>query len=269
MKFKQVFVILFIILSFFKITFAQNLKIEVFPNSKLYEKYYADALSPQFSISKHFESNQWFGNVGGELPIFNISAWEYLAQLSVNATVFNTLIKTPGHIQVFTVDYRVDFNVDTKIYNDVFARFVFGHLSAHFSDDGITQLNYLPISYVRDYLGLHVEKIIPSFNGKFYLGSFYNYHNEPVMDKHTTFQFGTDFGIEIINKVLVYGAVDVKIKSEVNNGTTQSYQLGLKFPQGEKTLFRLAFTHRRGFEERGQLFNIKDNKNLLGLYIDF
>lgn len=269
MKLKQILIIILLIFNFSKLTSAQNFNIDVFPNSKLYEKYFADALSPQFSISKHFESTQWFGNIGGELPIFNVGVSNLLLQSSINTTVFNTLIKTPGHIQVFTVDYRVDFTFDTEISKYLFARFIWGHVSAHFSDDGITQLKHFPISYVRDYIGLHFERKLPSLNGKFYIGSFINFHNEPALDKHTTFQVGGDEGIDIGNKILIYAAIDIKIKSEVNNGTTQSYQLGLRFPYGEKMYFRLAYTHRRGFEERGQLYNLKDNKNLLGLFIDF
>jgi len=269
MKRKQLFIITLLIFGFSNLTSAQNFKIDAFPSLKLYEKYFADALSPQFSISKHFESNQWFGNIGGELSLFNLSILNFELQSSIGTTVFNTLIKTPGHIQVFTVDYRVDFNFDTEIYEDLFVRFILGHVSAHFADDGITQLKRFPISYVRDYIGLHLERQLPILNGKIYLGSFYNYHNEPALNKHTTFQLGGDGGFRISKNVLLYAAIDIKVKSEVNNGTTQSYQLGFRFPYGEKMYFRLAYTHRRGFEERGQLYNIKDNKNLLGLFIDF
>lgn len=269
MKLKQILIIILLIFYFSKLTSAQSFNIDVFPNLKLYEKYFADALSPQFSISKHFESTQWFGNIGGELPIFNVGVSNLLLQSSINTTVFNTLIKTPGHIQVFTVDYRVDFTFDTEISKYLLARIIWGHVSAHFSDDGITQLKHFPISYVRDYIGLHFERKLQILSGKIYLGGFYNYHNEPALDKHTTFQLGGDGGFRISKNILLYAAIDLKIKSEVNNGTTQSYQLGLRFPYGEKTYFRLAYTHRRGFEERGQLYKLKDNKNLLGLFIDF
>jgi len=261
--------IFFILIANFTLLYSQNFTVKLFPEKLDYEKYFADALSPQFSISKHFESNQWFGNIGGELPllILNVANVELIS--SVNATAFNTLIKTPGHIQVYTIDYRVDFNFDIEIYKNLFARFLFGHLSAHFADDGITQLNFTPISYVRDYIGLHFERKFSSFNGKFYVGGFYNYHNEPILNQHSTFQLGGDAGILIHKNTLLYIAIDFKIKSEVNNATTQSYQAGIRFPYGENTYFRLAFTHRRGFEERGQLFNLKNNKNTLGLFIDF
>jgi len=248
---------------------AQNFSLSVFPEEKLYEKYYADAISHQFSLNKHLESNQWFGNIGSELALFNISYSDITAQISAGATVFNTLIKTPGHIQVFTVDYLVDFYGDIEIAENFFSRFIWGHLSAHFSDDGITQLNYLPVSYVRDYMGLHFQRKIPEKNIKLYIGGFWNFHNEPKTKKHFTFQFGGDYAYEIMNDVAIFSAIDIKYKSEVEFATTQSYQLGIMFPFNRDTRFRIAYTHREGFEERGQLFNKKDNKNMLGFYIDF
>lgn len=248
--------------------YGQSFSVEFFPEKKIFSRYYADPLAHQFSLSKHLESSEWFGNIGAHIAFSNVILNEHRFQFSVGATSFNTLIKTPGHIQVYTVDYLVDFFLDTQIREGLFARFIMGHLSAHFSDDGITQLNKIPISYVRDYLGLHVQNSLNFINGKIYGGVFYNFHNEPV-DKHFTFQLGLDGGIPLYEKIFLVAAADIKIKSEVQNGITQSWQTGIVFPYGERMNFRIAYTHRRGFEERGQLFNIKDNKNIFGLYLDF
>ena len=247
----------------------QSIELELLPKKKFYQRYYADAIAHQFSLAKHFESSQWFGNIGGYLPVANVSLSNHTFQISAAATVFNTVIKTPGHIQVFTVDYLVDFFIDKEFSNLLTFRFIYGHLSAHFSDDGITQLNFIPISYVRDYIGVHSTQNIPYIKGKLYEGIFYNYHNEPVTNRHFTFQFGGDAGIKLVKDITAYFAIDIKIKSEVNYGTTQSYQAGLKYPDNNDIAIRIAFTHRRGFEERGQLFNYKDIKNTFGIFIDF
>jgi hypothetical protein len=247
----------------------QDFKFTILPEQKLYKVNYADALSHQFSISKHFENSEWFANIGGNIPIFDILYDDCMFQTSVGATVFNTIIKTPGHIQVFTADYLADIFIDTKLSEDNVGRFVWGHLSAHYSDDGIIQLHHFPINYVRDYIGLHFQHIFPSVHGKIYLGGFYMYHNEPNLDNRTSFQFGGDAGIQPFTDVLLYAAADIKIKSEVNNGTTQSFQVGIKYPMRDNRNTRLAFTHRRGFEERGQLFSQADIKNSLGIYLDF
>ncbi len=255
--------------AFIATAFSQDLSIEVFPQNKIYEKYFADAVSHQFSLSKHLESREWFGNIGANIAIFDVGLYGHAFQLSAAATVLNTIIKTPGHIQVYTVDYLVDFYADSKITEKLTGRFVFGHLSAHYSDDGIIELNNFPISYVRDYVGLHAQYEVPEINGKIYAGGFYNFHNEPVLDKHSTYQFGFDGGYLLFGNLLLYTAVDIKIKSEVNFGTTQSFQAGLRFPVNGFISARIAYTHRRGFEERGQIFNQKDIKNSIGLFLDF
>ena len=266
---RNLYFIYFLLFFFNSNIFSQDFNLNIFPQQKFYEKYYADAISHQLSISKHLESRQWFGNIGANVPITNISLYHQTIQISVAATVFNTLIKTPGHIQVYTVDYLVDFFFDKQVTNNLVARFIWGHLSAHYSDDGITQLDNSPISYVRDYIGLHGEYFLNEINGKIYTGGFYNFHNEPVINKHFTFQFGFDSRVKLSKLISTYAALDLKIKSEVNYGTTQSYQIGIKYSSDNNRALRLAYTHRRGFEERGQLFNQKDIKNSLGIFIDF
>lgn len=266
---KIIYKILLTILLSSNFIFAQNISIKFFPEKKFYEKHFADAIAQQFSITKNFETPQWFGNVGVELTLTELSIMENKFQLSVGSTVFNTLIKTPGHIQVYTADYLVDFYLDKPLTNDLIGRFIWGHLSAHYADDGILELNNYSISYVRDYAGLSLQNKINAIDGKVYGSLYYNFHNEPMLDKKITCALGLDAGKEIFKDVLLYGAIDLKFKSEVNYGTTQSYQAGFRFPFGGNKNFRLAYTHRRGFEERGQLFNIKSIKNNLGIYFDF
>lgn len=263
------FIKIILISAFISFSFAQNFSVKVFPQKKLFEKYYADAVSHQFSIAKHLESREWFGNIGANLALLDLTLINHVYQLSAAATVLNTVIKTPGHIQVYTIDYLVDFYADSKINDRLIGRFIFGHLSAHYSDDGIVELNNFPISYVRDYVGLHAQFLLPEIYGKVYAGGYYNFHNEPVTDKHSTYQVGFDGGYPLLPELMAYAAVDIKIKSEVDFGTTQSFQLGLKFPVNGFISARFAFTHRRGFEERGQIFNRKDIKNSLGIYLDF
>jgi hypothetical protein len=248
---------------------SQTFDVEIFPDEKIYSYHLADAISPQLSLAKHFETSEWFGNIGYYLSAANLSFNKQIFQISLAATVFNTIVKTPGHIKVYTVDYLVDIYADTKINGNFIGRFTYGHLSAHYSDDGIIQLNVYPINYVRDYVALHSEYLINNINGKIYLGGFYNFHNEPVQDKHLTVQLGGDASVKIAGDLFFFGAFDIKIKSDVNNGTTQSFQAGVIYPYSTFPRIRFAFTHRRGFEERGQLFNSKDIKNMLGIYFDF
>jgi len=241
--------------------------LELLPENILYEKYYADALSHQFSLSKHLESREWFGNVGAVLPVFDLSYESHLLQVSAASTVFNTIIKTPGHIQVYTVDYLIDFFFDYNLASDIPVRFIFGHLSAHYSDDGITQLNNFPISYVRDYVGLHIQYRFS--DAKVYAGTYYNFHIEPELEKKATFQIGGDKFINIHDYADVYGAIDLKMKSETDYTPTQSYQAGIRISQNTRRALRISYTYRTGFEERGQLYNLRDAKHSLGINLDF
>lgn len=243
--------------------------ITLFPKDQIYQKYYADAISHQFSLLKHFESNEWFGNIGINKPILDFSTDINPYQLTVAATVFSTLKIKPPHVQVFTADYLVDVFLDKEIAENLVMRFNWGHLSAHFSDDGILQLNKTSINYVRDYISLQGEKFINPINGKIYAAATFNFHNEPRKNKHFTFQFGMDAGKEIADNLLLYIAFDIKAKAEVNYGTTKNFQIGVKFPTKSQSDIRIAYTYRTGFEERGQLYNQIDSKNLIGIYLDF
>jgi hypothetical protein len=241
-------------------------KITLLPEKVIFDKYYADALSHQFSISKHLESSEWFGNVGISIPAFNLEYKQHLLQISAASTIFNTVIKTPGHIQVYTVDYLVDFFFDYNISTNIPVRFVFGHLSAHYSDDGITELNNYPISYVRDYVGLHIQYLCN--DSKVYAGFYHNFHIEPEAGKQNNFQFGADKFFRIYDIVEIYGAIDMKMKAESDFTPVQSYQAGFRLSHGYLRALRFAYTFRSGFEERGQLYDIRDKKQSLGIFLD-
>lgn len=249
--------------------FSQPSQTELFPEKKIYKRYYADVLSHQFSILKHFGSNEWFGNIGIEKPLLNISIEDNLYQFTVAATVFNTLKITPPHIQVYTTDYLVDLFIDKELSNEFLVRLNWGHSSAHFSDDGIIQLNRLSINYVRDYIGLGGERLLTSLNGKVYLNLKYNFHNEPRKNKHIHGQFGFDVGKTLATNIMAFIAFDLKIKAEVNYGATKNLQVGIRVFNNNDSSISLAYNYRAGFDERGQLYTESDNKHLLGLYIDF
>ncbi len=248
----------------------QQIHVTMLPRGKLYEPYFADALSHQFSLSKHFESSQWRGNIGGVLPIVAFRHEHHIFHVSIGAMVFNTVVRTGGRTWVYSVDYLYDLILDARLSQRVSARILLGHFSGHFADDGIVEFKQDPINFVRDYVGLHGQYLLPRLNGKFYLGTFYSYNNDPVGDRQTIIQTGGDAGIRLLRNTLLYGAVDVKIKSEVNSGTTRSLQVGVLYlTSNGGTVLRFAFTHRRGFDERGQFFDQSDVKNDLGIYLEF
>ena len=66
----------------------------------------------------------------------------------------------------------------------------------------------------------------------------------------------------------LYAAFDLKLKEQVAWGTTQSYQVGARLHIGKDLPLSVAYTYRTGFEERGQLYDQKVTRNLVGLYLE-
>ena len=243
--------------------------VEFFPGERIYPVYRADALAHQFSLTRVTNNTEWIGAIGGSLPLVEVAAGDCAGQWGVGASVFNRIIKTPGHITVYTVDYKIDFPIDLKL--PIFAlRLAFGHISNHYADDGIEILGLRSISAVKDYVQLAFARGIPLIGGTGYAGVVYNYHNEPILDKRWAVQFGGDFGNwRLTSWATVYGAVDFKIKEEVGWGSTQSYQAGVVLvPRGSYD-FRVAYTHRTGYEERGQVYDRSTANDLITLFLDF
>lgn len=247
----------------------QTTPVVMFPSEKIFPSFKADALSHQLSIARVTDNRDWIGAIGGSLPVVQVNSCSIEAQFTVAATAFSRIVKTPGHITVFTLDYRVDFPIDLQV-DDWSFRLGYGHISSHYADDGIEQLGKASISAVKDYLSFGLARKLSVIGGFAYASTQFNYHNEPVADKKWMLQFGGEFGETSISDIArLYAAIDVKVKQEVAWGTTQSYQVGLKMFERESRCIRVAYTHRRGFEERGQLFNQTVAANLISLFLDF
>jgi hypothetical protein len=243
--------------------------VTVFPGHRLFPLFTADALAPQLSITRITDTREWIGAIGGSFPLVQASFSDVRMQVGVAATIFNRLIKTPGHITVSTVDYKIDLPVDVR-WGSFAGRAGFGHISAHFADDGIEQLGQHSISAVKDYIFLAASYDVVRLGGTVYLSVTDNYHNEPETAKHWMIQAGGTFGeVRVSSWARLYCAVDIKLKEEVEWGSTQSYQAGVRLLETETHAFRIAYTHRRGFEERGQLYDRSVIYNLISLFIDF
>lgn len=248
---------------------AQNLTLSFLPEQAFERRYFADALAHQFSLSKDLASGEWYGNIGARIPLLGIRADERIVQVSAAGTIFSTLLKSPGHVHVYTADYLIDLSIDVSLAGNLSSGIGWGHISGHFADDGIVQLRRTPLNYVRDYISLILVRSFPAVRGKVYSTAYYHYHHEPGNDRRFTLQGGGDAGYAISGEWIIYGAVDVKMKSEVGNGTTQSYQLGIRYPSLQTVrAVRLALTHRRGYDERGQFFDVRDTKTTIGFFLD-
>ncbi|MCZ6776008.1 MAG: DUF1207 domain-containing protein [Ignavibacteria bacterium] len=242
--------------------------VDFFPGKKIFPPFVADGLEHQFSLSNVTDNRDWIGAVGGSVPVIQLAVRQTEMQVSVAATVFSRLIKSPGHLIVHTVDYRVDFPIDVR-FSALVLRVALGHVSGHFADDGIERLGEKSIQYVRDYVSLAVVHDIPLMGGHVYASTGYNYNSAPVQRKQWLVQFGTEFGNFLLTDYAqLYGALDIKIKEEVSWGSIQSYQIGVKLFERNNHGLRVAYTFRRGFEERGQFFDRRETVNLISVFVD-
>lgn len=243
--------------------------LEFLPGKKLFPLQTADGLAHQMSLSRVTENRDWIGAIGASLPVVQVNLPDAKLQASVAATTFNRLIKTPGHLAVYTIDYKVDFPFDLQL-SRLTLRFAVGHISSHFADDGIEMLNKRSIQYVNDYVTAGAGYDVPWIGGSVYGIVSYIYHTVPVSDRPWLFQVGADVGnYAIADFARLYGAFDIRVKQDVSWGSTQSYQIGVKlFTQGDRQL-RFAYTLRLGFEDRGQFYLNKETKNMYSVFLDF
>jgi hypothetical protein len=258
------------LLIFFQV-FSQDSSITAttFPTRKLFPTFTADALAHQLSVSRVTDNREWIGAVGASIPVVQLQKGDVQLQAGVGATVFNRLIKTPGHVTVSTVDYKIDLPIDVGV-GETKLRIGYGHISSHWADDGIEQLGKSSISSVKDYLSLAASRGVPLVQGFVYSVATYLYHNEPQVDKKWQFQIGAEFAnVALTDFLQSYCALDIKLKHEVGWGTTQSYQAGIRLFSHAPHALRVCYTLRTGYEERGQLYDQTATAHLITLAVDF
>jgi hypothetical protein len=225
------------------------------PGDPMFPSLRADGLEHRLSLAKNLENREWTGVIGGVVPIARYGDSTNAIQAVIAASVFNDILKTPGHISVLTIDYRVDFPIEYRSPIGSF-RLGYGHVSCHLADDGVVLLNLPRRNVVKDYLQAAFARHEPVFALTWYTLAQWNYHILPIPDKHWMVQFGLNSDDYALTEYLgLYAAGDVKLREEVGWGTTRSLQLGLWVSGGGSRRLRLAYTLRGGYEERGQFFD--------------
>lgn len=242
--------------------------IEFLPATKIFPPFTADALTHQISLSHITHNRDWIGTIGGSIPLAQLHLEDVEMQVSTAASTFNRLITPPG-LTVYTTDFKVDFPLDVRVSSTSF-RFDLGHYSCHFADDGIELLGKHSLQSVKDYFVIAVARDVELIRGHAYLAGHWLYHNVPVRNKNWQVQLGAEAGnIEVNRYVRLYCAIDLKLKQEVSWGSTQSYQIGARLFQRGTRALRLAYTLRRGFDERGQFFDQHEDVSLFSAFVDF
>ena len=251
----------------------------VLPRTHVMPLWSANSTAHRISAAKVLESNNYIGSMGGVFPLVSASRRDKVIQASVASTLYTQLVRPPGHLQVLNVDFFVDLFFDFQVSENVVVRFGPGHTSQHLTDDALEIMGYVhSINYVRDYLQLFGCYQIPRFQGNLYGGFYYNYKfkiqdfdpNTPDDANRMIYEFGGEVApVQLAPSVYLFTGLDIKVRSEASYGTSQNYQLGVKYSNSDGRTVRFAFNHRAGLEERGQFFLQHNTFNTFALYFDF
>ncbi len=247
----------------------EPLRFRVLPEERIFPRIHASGQAHQLGISKDLDSRQWFGDIGGERPLFELSGGPVEIQAGIGATVHAGILRTPPLLQVVTVDFVVDFPIDIRITRDVSIRTGYGHFSAHIADDGIEVLALHSINYAKDYVTLLGSMHWTEHHAMVYAGGRYDFHTLPVTDKHLVAQVGGEIQpVELFAGCRLYAAVDLRFKEETAWRAIQSYQAGCILTGPAATAVRVTYTYRTGSDDRGQFFDRTLTASLFGVAID-
>jgi hypothetical protein len=244
--------------------------VNFFPSSRIFPRLYADGTTHQFGVSKDFSTAMIHGSIGNEFSVLEIHAAGINLQCGAGATVLGSFVKRPRLLDVVTVDFLVEFPIDILLTRELALRTGYGHFSAHLADDGIEILGGASINYAKDYVMAICNWHPGTIPLDIYAGGHWDFHSLPEERRHWTLQVGAQGGdLRLFANCALYGALDVKLKSEVAWGTTQSYQCGVRFTPHDTHALRVAYTYRNGIDTRGQFFKQRSTLQLLGVYLDF
>jgi hypothetical protein len=232
----------------------------------------ADGNAHRISYNKLTNRGSLIGSMGGIFPVANISLFDVDAQLSLASSVYTFLNNAGIRFQIVNVDFFVDVFADISLSQLSTLRIGGGHTSQHLSDDAFESLGFTrSVNYARDYYQLFVIHRVPAIRGFVYGGAYYTHSFlvDTRIDGQWLFQAGGEFlNMTVYGPVQCYGAVDVKVRGELEFGSTQSYQAGIKIANTALTAIRLAYTFRTGIEDRGQFYNQRNDYHTVGMFFD-
>lgn len=246
------------------------------PESHLIPLFTADERAHRTSICNIPGGGELIGSMGGIFPVARIGRSPKRAfQFSVASTLYTTLIRARVGGSLLNTDFFVDIMLDLKLNDKYLVRVGSGHTSQHLSDDVVNK--YLGINYVRDYHQLFLVRQFPKQRLMTYAGFIYNFNLKTTNDSQALdlsnrpmFQLGFEHAPWQFSRMgQLYWAGDIKFRGEVNYGTTQNIQAGVKFMNASKRTFRIAANYSWGYDERGQFYTHKRSFFSAGFYFDF
>lgn len=235
---------------------AQSDPFQLFPDTSFISPFTADAHAHRTEVENILFSKDIRASMGTMIPVANIILFNTEMQASLGASVHFELHPV-GQAQIVSNDYYIDFlTLDIPLRHHLFARWVIGHTSHHFSDNWYERLKLSSsVRYSRDYV--KVFAVYESDrNSQFYLGADYAYTFtiSRRIERPWIFQTGgivplMEFGITVL-----YAAADSKLHQEAGFSATNTIQAGFMFPMQPGKVLRICIQHRSGLDERGQFF---------------
>ncbi|MFZ4620343.1 MAG: DUF1207 domain-containing protein [Bacteroidota bacterium] len=229
---------------------------QLFPDSTFVSAFTADAHAHRTEAENILISKNIRASMGTMIPFLTTELFGTPVQASIGASVHFELHPV-GQAQIVTNDYYVDFlTLDIPVQKNIFARWVIGHTSHHFSDNWYERLKLnTSVRYSRDYMKLYAvyER---DRNRQWYLGADYAYVFTVgrKISKPWVFQTGGIVPLKEFGSTVLYAAADCKVHHEAGFAATKTAQFGMMLPMQHGRVVRLFLQHRSGLDERGQFF---------------
>src|SRR3989304_2247709 len=237
---KKITLFLFLSLHFFANSFVVAETnwgwLTMFPQRRLVPAFPANPTAHQFSAGQILKNRNVIGSMGAILPVANLQ-WDWFsAQLSVGSSVY-AYLNPPEDVNLVTADFYVDFVlIDFPLTEKLTLRVAPGHTSHHLSDDAYVASGLQKATeYVRDYWEIFAIYRSEELKGFVYGGAYYNYIYQIGREIHKPwlFEIGGEFlRTRIVETVVEYGGIDIKLRDDSHFATTQNYQLGVRFLNG-------------------------------------
>ena len=248
---------------------------KLMPASHLVPLFTADSRAHRLSITNVIGTGEFIGSMGGIFPVARFNKFNKTFQLSAASTLYTTLVRKFIGGALINTDFFVDIFLDMKVNDRLYLRSSTGHTSQHLSDDAAHK--YSDINYVRDYIQLFGIYHFPKQKAFVYGGIIFNHNLKTTNDTQAfdlsgrpSFQLGLEHTPFHISRTgYAYWAADIKFKGEVDFGTTENIQLGVKWISEDKRAIRIALNYGFGYDERGQFYTQKREYVYCGVYLDF
>lgn len=241
-----------------------------FPRDRMVRLFVADGMAHRFAAAKVLENRQVKGSVGSVIPVLETDYLGFMLQASIGASV-HTQLDLSQSISIISTEFLVDFFLlDARLDEQTILRIGMGHTSHHLGDNAFATLQRVkPLDYSRDYIQLFVVRELAPvrlYSGASYA---YNFVVDTPLRKPWWMQVGIDGDLmAIADGFNLYAGCDFKVRQEVNFGSTQRYELGIRWPSEYGRHLRLAWAYQTGYDERGQFFSDRVRWNTIGVTIE-